>query len=156
MAPFCSMDRVNYTRWIPEYLSDMNNLETSHSQVYEKFLEGHHDVVCRTTQPFAQVWKDMVFEQTVRIVTVKESLAFLKTFGLSQNAEARERWFLSAHGRGAITMEALKEMFGTFGSELIGTHKSKDCLRPQDISERLVNAQHLGSVRMQAIVSSRI
>ena len=36
MVPhFFSMDRVNYARWLPVYLSDMNILESSHPEVFQ-------------------------------------------------------------------------------------------------------------------------
>ena len=62
MVPhFFSMDRINYARWLPVYLSDMNMLETSHPEVYKEFINGNHSV-SHSKQPFAEVWTDMALE----------------------------------------------------------------------------------------------
>ena len=67
MVPhFFSMDRVNYARWLPVYLSDMNMLESKHPEVYQEFMAGSHSV-SRLKQPFAQVWLDMALEQSINL-----------------------------------------------------------------------------------------
>lgn len=33
-----AMDRPNYERWLPIYISDMKELETKHPQVHQEFL----------------------------------------------------------------------------------------------------------------------
>jgi len=36
MVPnFFTLDRINYARWLPVYLSNMNMLETNHPEVYK-------------------------------------------------------------------------------------------------------------------------
>jgi hypothetical protein len=67
MVPhFFSMDRVNYARWLPVYLSDMNMLESHHPEVYQEFMAGSHSV-SHLKQPFAQVWPDMALEQSINL-----------------------------------------------------------------------------------------
>ena len=63
---FFSMDRVNYARWLPVYLSDMNSLQENHPDVHQEFMDGNHSV-SRSKQPFAQVWPDMTQEQPINL-----------------------------------------------------------------------------------------
>ena len=44
MPYFCSMDRMNYSRWLPVYIADMNSLPEAHTVVYEEFTNGNHAV----------------------------------------------------------------------------------------------------------------
>ncbi len=45
MTPyFYAMDRMNYSRWLPIYLADMNQLPERHPEVYDKFVNGNHAV----------------------------------------------------------------------------------------------------------------
>ena len=69
MVPhFFSMDRVNYSRWLPVYLSDMHMLQLTHPAVHQEFITGNHSV-SRSNQPFAQVWPDMALEQSINLDT---------------------------------------------------------------------------------------
>ena len=69
MVPhFFSMDRVNYSRWLPVYLSDMHMLQLTHPAVHQEFIAGNHSV-SRSNQPFAQVWPDMALEQSINLDT---------------------------------------------------------------------------------------
>ena len=77
---FFAMDRQNYARWLPIYLADMNSLAAAHPRVYEEFMSGGH-AVSRSSHPFAQVWTDMVLEQSINADSKEReaSLAYLKT-----------------------------------------------------------------------------
>lgn len=124
MVPhFFSMDRVNYARWLPVYLSDMNMLELNHPQVYQEFIAGNHSI-SRSKQPFAQVWPDMALEQSINL----DSKSKGGIVGMSTKEDAVERWFLTSHERAAMT-QALKEMCGTENCERIGTHKEAGATR---------------------------
>lgn len=95
---FYSMDRVNYARWLPVYISDMNMLESNHPDVYREFISGNHGV-SRSKQPFAQVWTDMALEQSINL----DSKSKAGTVGIRTKENAVERWFLTSHERVAIT-----------------------------------------------------
>ena len=95
---FFSMDRVNYARWLPVYLSDMNMLESSHPEVFQEFVTGTHSV-SRSKQPFAQVWPDMALEQSINF----DSKSKGGIVGMSTREDAVERWFLTSHERAAMT-----------------------------------------------------
>ena len=118
MAPyFFSMDRTNYSRWLPVYIADMHLLEDTAPEVHQEFMQGNH-AVSRSCQPFSQIWTDMALEQTVNV----DSKTKGDMVGISQKARALERWFLTAHERTAITT-ATKELCGICNSDSKPAHK---------------------------------
>ena len=115
---FYSMDRVNYARWLPVYISHMNLLESNRPDVYREFIPGNHGI-SRSKQPFAQVWTYMALEQSVNL----DSKSKGGIVGISTKENAVERWFLISHERAAIT-KSLKQMCGIEHSdEAAATHK---------------------------------
>jgi len=124
MTPyFYAMDRPNYSKWIPIYLTDMHKLQDTHPRVYAEFMNGNHPV-SRSTQPCSQIWTDMALEQSVNLDSKKQK----GIVGITQKSEALERWFLTSHQRAAITTTT-KDMCALHGSEQIGTHKESGRLR---------------------------
>ena len=118
MAPyFFAHDRQNYSRWLPIYLADMGQLEQKHPEVYQRFMEGEH-AISRSSQPFARVWTDMALEQSINL----DSKSKGGIVGISLNADALQRWFLTSHERAAIT-SAVKQMCGINDLDQVGTHK---------------------------------
>jgi len=63
---FFSMDKTNYSRWLPVYLADMSLLEETAPEVHQEFLNGNH-AVSRSSQPFSQIWMDMALKQSVNL-----------------------------------------------------------------------------------------
>ena len=117
MVPhFFSRNRVNYARWLPVYVSDINKLHSNHPEVYQEFMAENHSV-SRSKQPFAQVWPDLALEQSINL----DSKSKGGIVGISTREGAVERWFLTSHDRVAIT-QALKKMRGIENSERVGTH----------------------------------
>ena len=87
MLPFYfGMDRPNYSKWLPVYLTDMNQLCQSHPNVFEEFMEGKH-AVSRSTRPFSKVWTDMALEQSVNLDSKTQG----GIVGISQKPGALER-----------------------------------------------------------------
>ena len=119
MPYFFAMDRMNYARWLPVYLSDMSSLSETHPEVYEEFMNGNH-AVSRSKQAFAQVWTDMALEQSISLDSKRKG----GIIGISRKPGALERWFLTSHERTAITT-ALKQMCELDDSESQTLHK--DC-----------------------------
>ena len=70
------MDRMNYSRWLPFYLADMNSMPEAHPVVFEDFMNGNH-YVSRSKQAFTQVLKDMTLEQYINLDSkrIKERVA---------------------------------------------------------------------------------
>ena len=119
MVPyFFAMDRHNYSRWLPVYLSDMKRLETKHPKVHQEFMNGDH-VVSRSSNPFSQVSTHMALEQSINA----DSKAKGSIVGISQRPGALQRWFLTSHERAAITT-SLKNMYGVKKTDRLGVaHK---------------------------------
>ena len=118
MVPhFFSMDRTNYSRWLPVYLADMQKLHETAPEVYQEFMQGNHPV-SRSGQPFSQVWTDMALEQSINL----DSKTRGGIIGITQKPGTLERWFLTAHERAAIT-SATKGMCSISDSDRVGTHK---------------------------------
>lgn len=93
MTPhYFSMDRPNYSRWLPVYLADMNQLAKTHPDVHHEFMSGNH-AISRSTQPFAQVWTDMALEQSIN----RDCKTSGGIIGISKRPGALERWFLTYH-----------------------------------------------------------
>ena len=57
---------MNYSRWLPIYLADMNSLPERHPVVFEEIINGNH-AVSRSKQAFAKVWTDMALEQSINL-----------------------------------------------------------------------------------------
>ena len=116
---FFSMDRPNYSRWLPVYLADMNQLAKTHHDVHHEFMSGNH-AISRSTKPFVQVWTDMALEQSINL----DSKTSGGIIGISKRPGALERWFLTCHERAAITA-ATKKMCDLHDSDRVGTHRER-------------------------------
>ena len=117
---FFAHDRPNYARWLPVYVADMQQLQQKHPEVYKEFVEGQH-AISRSSQPFASVWTDMALEQSINL----DSKSKAGIIGISQNAEALRRWFLTCHERASLTT-AVKHMCRIGDSDRVGTHVHKE------------------------------
>ena len=124
MTPyFFAHDRHNYSCWLPIYLADMEQLQQKHPTVYQRFMEGDH-VISRSSQPFSSVWTDMTLKQSINL----DSKSKGGIVGISLNADALHRWFLTCHERAAIT-SAVRRMCGSDDPDQIGTHKEATLTR---------------------------
>ncbi|KAJ8034477.1 hypothetical protein HOLleu_21334 [Holothuria leucospilota] len=118
MTPhFFAFDRPNYSRWLPVYLADMNNLPQSHPIVHQEFINGNHSV-SRSGNPFSNVSTDMALEQSIN----RDSKTKGGIGGISKEPGALERWFLTSHQRAAITT-ALKDMCDMQDNDRVSQHK---------------------------------
>ena len=118
MAPyFFEHDHQNYARWLPIDLADMGQLEQKHPAVYQHFMQGDH-AISRSSQPFASMWTDMALEQSINL----DSKSKGSIVGISLNADAVQRWFLTSHKRAAMT-STVKQMCGIDDPDRVGTHK---------------------------------
>lgn len=122
MPYFYAMDRINYARWLPVYLADMYSLQENHPEVYAEFKNGNHSV-CRSQQPFCQVWSDMALEQSINLDTKSKG----GLVGMTKNDDAVNRWFLTSHERAAIT-RSMKEMCN-LEDDRVGSHKESSTKR---------------------------
>ena len=102
---FFAYDRINYSRWASVYLADMKSLARTAKEVYDEFLAGNHPVK-RASGSFNQVWTDLALEQSVN----KDSKVKGGIIGFTQNKDAVDRWFLTAHTRAQI-VSSTKAMY---------------------------------------------
>lgn len=66
MTPhFYAFDIPNYSKWLPVYLSDMNNLPQSHPIAHQEFIYGDHSVN-RSGNPISNVSSDMALEKSIK------------------------------------------------------------------------------------------
>ena len=83
---FAHYDHTNYTRWGVVYAADISQLETSHPDVYEKFMEG--DFVVNTSRnTFNQISTDLTLEHVNKVGKVASGL-----IGITRSDSARDRW----------------------------------------------------------------
>ena len=98
---FFAYDRVNYARYLPAYISQMDSLSITHPAISDSFLAGNFVVQRQDRYGFAQIACDMAIEQTCN----RDS----KTKGgmkcLTPKKGAVNRWLLSHHQRAAIMKE---------------------------------------------------
>ena len=118
MVPyFYAMDRPNYSRWLPVYLTDMHQLPQKFPKVHEEILKGNH-TVNRSTQSYSRVWTDMALEQSINL----DSKMRGGIIGITQKSDTLDRWFLTSHERAAIA-SATKQMCAMQDEERVGLHK---------------------------------
>lgn len=97
---FFATDKPNYSRWLTVHVAEMKSLPDTNPQLYEEFCKGNF-VVNRSGASFASVSPDMALEQSLnRDVKCDGGLV-----GITTNANARNRWYLTSHMRANMTAE---------------------------------------------------
>ena len=110
---FFAYDRINYARWGSVYFADMKSLPWSAKEVHEEFLSGNHPVK-RSGGSFNQVWTDLALEQSIN----RDSKTKGGIIGFTQQRDAVNRWYLTAHTRASI-VSSTKAMCGNEDIELL-------------------------------------
>ena len=98
-----------YARWESVYITEMHQLEETHPDVFEEFLDGKHKI-SRSTQEsryFSRVWSDMAIKQSIS----RDCGTLGDLTGLKTNVSAMERWFLTAYLKANVAI-ATKAMLG--------------------------------------------
>ena len=98
---FFAYDRMNYARYLPAYISEMERLPESHPTIYNSFLEGEFVIQRQDRYGFSQIACDLAIEQTCN----RDSKTNGGMKGLTLNKGAVNRWLLSHHHRAAIMKE---------------------------------------------------
>ena len=150
MTPyFFAHDWHNYSRWLPIYLADREQLQQKHPTVYQRFMEGDH-VISRSSQPFSSVGTDMALEQSINLDLKSKG----GIFGISLNTNALHRWFLTCHERAAIT-SAVRWMCGSDDPDRIGTHKEaipKRVERDENDVQKIITFFNSGLMKDQLVL----
>ena len=77
-------------RSMPLYLAEMTALQSTDADIHQEFIDGNF-VVNKNQIPFCAIGVDHALEHINRIMKVTGGLV-----GITQNASARERFFLTA------------------------------------------------------------
>ena len=95
---FFAYDRVNYARYLPAYISEMEKLDRTHQSVNEAFMDGQFVVQRQDRYGFSQIACDQLIEQTMnRDSKTKGGMTRITT-----RKGAVNRWILAHHHRAAI------------------------------------------------------
>ncbi|KAJ8043970.1 hypothetical protein HOLleu_11300 [Holothuria leucospilota] len=118
MTPhFYAFDIPNYSKWLPVYLSDMNNLPQSHPIAHQELIYGDYSVN-RSGNPISNVSSDMALEESIN----RDSKTKGGIVGISKESGALKGWFLTSHQREAITT-TLKYMCDMQDNDCVSQHK---------------------------------
>jgi len=97
---FFAHDKQKYARLAPRYLAEMKALKMTDPGIYQEFMDGNFSVH-KNEIPFCAVGVDHALEHINRIMKVTGGLV-----GITQNASARERFFLTAPELSRLAEEA--------------------------------------------------
>ena len=91
MAPcfFFSLDRVNYSRWLPVHIREMQALSRTHPDILRNFVEGKF-VIRNSEKNFSCISIDQAHEQNNKHVKGQGGI-----IGLTANESALNRWIVS-------------------------------------------------------------
>ena len=90
MAPwFFSLDRVNYSRWLPVHIRDMQPLSRTHPDILRSFVEGKF-VIHSSEKNFSSISIDQAHGQNNKHVKGQGGI-----IGLTANESALNRWIVS-------------------------------------------------------------
>ena len=96
---FAHYDHTNYMRWGTIYAADIHQLEVSHPDVHQHFMEGNF-VVKTTHKAFNQVSTDMALEHVNKVGKVVGGL-----IGITKSDTARDKWCLTYNDRSPLADE---------------------------------------------------
>ena len=96
---FAHYDHTNYTRWGVIYGADICQLDSSHPDVYQQFMDGDF-VVKSTRKSFNQISTDLALEHVNKVGKVAGGL-----IGITRTDNARDKWCLTYNERSRIVDE---------------------------------------------------
>ena len=141
MVPYMfEYDHNTYARWVPIYLSDMQNLPSSAPEVFSEFEAGNF-VVKRAHGSFNQIWTDMALEQSIN----KHAKGHGGLTGMTRKKQAVEKWHITAHSRAEIS-QSVRNMSSVSKDSTHQCHKeigTSRCNRDEnDVQKIYKYAQH--------------
>ncbi len=108
---FFAMDRMKYKRLWPRYLSDMQKLKTEHPNTWNELEAGNISVTKKDDIPFVSIGADHALEQVNK--QIKDPSALI---GISNNANARQRFFLAAPELSCLSSEYTNQFLRKSGA----------------------------------------
>lgn len=110
---FFALDRIKYKRLWPRYIADMQELKFSHPETWRELQDGNISVT-KSEIPFVSIGADHACKQLNRMMKIHSGL-----IGISNNANARQRFFLATPEMSRLSTE-FKGQFG------VTAHKSQE------------------------------
>ena len=96
MIPYIfAYDHLNYAKYLTTLLPELTNLENSHPEIYEEFMNGNFSVQLSTKNPFGRIELDKVIETTIN----KDTKCPGGLKGFSCDINQVNRWTLNAAHR---------------------------------------------------------
>ncbi len=137
---FFAYDNQKYARLVPLYLAEMATLRDTDPNIHQEFMDGNF-AVNKNQIPFCAIGVDHALEHINRIMKVTGGLV-----GITQNASARDRFFLTAPELSRLAEEA-HVMAGT----LTATRKEH-----HDLTPAIWTRQEENIARLKSVVRSSI
>ena len=97
---FFAMDRLKHKRLWPRYISDMQSLKLKHPNTWMELEAGNISITKTEDIPFVSLGADHALEQVNKTIKDPSSL-----IGISNNANARQRFFLATPELGCLATE---------------------------------------------------
>jgi len=107
---FFALNRIKYKRLWPRYIADMHDLKINHPETWRELQEGNVSVT-KSEVPFVSIGADHACEQLNKMMKVHSRL-----IGISNNTNARQRFFLAAPEMSRLS-EEFKGQFGVTSSK---------------------------------------
>ena len=105
LAPwFFTLDKVNYSRWIPVHIRDMLTLSTKNPFIFQNFMEGKF-VIHKTEKQFSRIAIDEGHEQNNKEVKGDAGI-----IGITSNEKALARWLLAGPHICNITKDFINDI----------------------------------------------
>ena len=123
---FFAHDRLNYSRMIPLYLAEIEELPRTDAEIYSEFLSGNWVVNKNQVVPFCAIGADHGFEQVNRSMKVTGGLV-----GITLNQAARTKFFLIAPEMANLANQA-KNMAGVASKSHTRHHSDTLAVLPRE------------------------
>ena len=130
-------DSLNYAKYLPIYMSEMNGLPEQHPEAYASIASGSFGLQ-RDEKPFTQVPRDQAIEQTPNKATKTRG----GIIGFSRNTRAVRKWIVTAHDRASVRQNCFS-MAGLSHTHLGHTENSSTRLKKDE--EDVVNVASIVS-----------
>ena len=84
-----SLDHVHYSRWMPIFIQNLNDLKLWHNDIYEQFLNGDFTMV-KSLKKFSAIAEDQVHEQNNKLIQAEGG-----AIGILDSKDALIKWMIA-------------------------------------------------------------
>ena len=136
---FFAMDRLKYKRLWPRYILDMHALKTKHPNTWLELESGNISITKSDDIPFVSIGADHALEQVNKTIKDPSSL-----IGISNNANARQRFFLAMPEIGCLSDE-YQNQFG---------HRTNVAREHHNLMPSIIKREHTIIDKIKAAITS--